>query len=285
MKKITCFILILISLRCYPQDSLYLSADKPASVHEDNPLELGTVIRSAKPGQITHIKFYCVDPGKYTVTIWSVTGSSLLSQVIQATTGWQRFQLSTPFEVAVGDQYVISYLTNMQYGYSKSQALRTVGNITQLATRYSYGHKLPAVTVPEGYFIDVVFKEQQTRKPLIVNPGIDTAYRLPKDSVVYIHGIVTGDSVRFKWFVVDSAGTFQLSGLETLNPVIKTKEPCTLIMLLSGEDKYGAYLSIPIQIDVLPDPKTRRGTIEFYIDGTYKIIDEPNYFLMKSKSQ
>jgi hypothetical protein len=285
MKKLIAILAFLLPAYLFAQDSLYLFNDKPASVHEDLPLELGIVIKSAKPGQITHLKFYCVDPGKYTITIWSITGSSLYSQSVQATNGWQRFQLITPFEVAAGDQYVISYLTNQQFGYSKSQTLRSVGNIAQLATRYSYGHKAPVTGTSDGYFIDVVFKSQETRKPLIVNPGGDTTYRLPKDSVVHINAIVTGDSTRFKWFVVDSAGTFQLTGLETLNPVIKTKEPCTLIMLLSGEDKYGAYLASPIQIDILPDPKSVLSVIEYYLDGTYRVIEGQNYFLMKSKSQ
>jgi hypothetical protein len=285
MKKLFAIASFLLPLFLFSQDSLYTAADKPASIHEDLPLELGTVIKSSMPGQITHLKFYCVDPGKYSVTIWSITGSQLVSLSVQTTTGWQRIQLATPFEVAAGDQYIISYLTNQQFGYTKPQALRSSGSIAQLATRYSYGHKLPVTTTTEGYFVDVIFKAQEIRKPLIVYPGPDTAYRLPKDTVVYINGTVTGDSAYYSWFIVDSAGTCQVTGLNTLSPVIKTKGPCTVTMLLSGQDKWGNFLASPVQIDILADPKTIMSIIEYYLDGTYKVFDNPNYFLMKNRTQ
>jgi hypothetical protein len=268
-----------------PLDSLFLLTDKPAGIHEDLPLELGTVIRSAKPGRITHLKFYSVDPGKYTVSVWSITGSPLISMSVQATTGWQRIQLATPFEVAAGDQYIVSYLTNQKFGYSKLLPNRSVGNITQLDTRYSYGHKMPATPTTDGYFVDVVFKETAVRKPLIVNAGRDTTYRLPKDSMVSLNAVVTGDSAYFSWFLVDSAGTCQITGMQTLNPVIKTKEPCTVVMLLIGQDKYGSYLAAPVQIDILPDLKSVLSVIEYYLDGTYRVITGENYFLMKNRTQ
>jgi hypothetical protein len=285
MKKLIATLAFILPLFLFSQDSLYTSNDKPASVHEDLPLELGIVIRSAKPGQITHLKFYCADPGTYTLSIWSITGSTLVSQSVQATAGWQRVQLATSFEVAAGDQYIVSYLTNQKFGYSKSQINRTAGNITQLGTKYSYGHKLPSTATTDGYFIDLVFREAAVRKPLIVNAGRDTTYRLPKDTMVSINGVVTGDSAYFSWFLVDSAGTCQITGMQTLNPVIKAKEPCTVVMLLIGQDKYGSYLASPVQVDILPDLKSVLSVIEYYLDGTYRVITGENYFLMKNRTQ
>lgn len=283
MKQAT-LLLLLFPMLLQAQDSLYIASEKPASIHEDLPLELGATIISSKPGKITHVKFYAADPGSYTISFWSVTGSLYYSFKAVATTGWQRYQLAIPFEVAAGDSYIISYLTNQKFAYTKPGIVRSAGSIAKAATRYSYGHKFPAIPTNEDYFIDVVFKVNEERKSLIVNAGPDTIYRLPKDSVVHINAVVTGDSAYYSWYIVDSAGTCQVTGLNTLSPVIRTKGPCTLIMLLSGNDKYGNFLSSPVQIDILADPKTIISTIEYYLDGTYKVIDNTNYFLMKSRT-
>lgn len=261
---------LLFPIISFSQDSLFLSTDKPAGIHEDIPQELGIVIRSQNPGQITHLKFYCVDAAKYTLTIWSITGSSLLSLPIQAKLGWNRLQLPIPFEVAAGDQYIVSYLTNQKFGYTKPMITRSVGNITQLETRYIYGHKVPTTFTTDGYFLDIVFKPQEVRKPLIVNTLSDSVYRLPKDSIIIISGIVSGDSVYYNWIVIDTVGTMTITGLNTLTPKIKTNEPCEVFMSLNGFDKWGNSLIAGIDFFVLPDPKSVR--IELYMDGTYKII-------------
>lgn len=267
-----------------PSDSIYVSTDKPVITDEDLPMELGIAIASNEPGKITHLKFYCVSAGNYTVSIWSITGSIFLSKNIAAKIGWNRLKLDIPFEVAAGDRYIISYLTKLKMGHTKNYPLKSSTNITQLSSLYSYGHVAPKTLTNDGYFVDVVFEPDiEVVKPLVVNSGKDTSYRLPKDTLITVKGIVTGDSSYYEWEIIDSSGTCTVSGLNTLNPTIKTKEPCTVLFSLFGGDKWGNHLGSITQINILPDLKTV--AIELYIDGTYRIVNEDNFFLMKNKTQ
>lgn len=254
MKQAT-LLLLFLPLFTWCQDSLYSASEKPLLTHEDNPQEIGIIVTSSKTGKITHIKFYCVDPGQYTVTIWSKTGSIFYSSKMQATTGWQRFALATPFEVAAGDSYIVSYLTNMKFGYSKKAIVRSTGSIAKLGTRSIYGHKFPPATstLTDDYYIDVIFQAEQPHATLIVNAGRDTAAVWPCDSI-QVHGVATGDSVKYIWTLDNQWGDVALSGLGSLTPVVRFKEPDSgAILVLTATDKWGNTSEHGVSVSVMPD--------------------------------
>jgi hypothetical protein len=181
--------------------------------------------------------------------------------------------------------YVIGVkFPNGKYVYTNGLNPRARGKLTGNSGLLGWNVDKPTLRYTASFFVDVLISQDQPRSALIVNAGRDSTYRLPKDSLVYVNGVVTGDSAFYQWYIVDSAGTCQVTGLQTLSPVIKAKEPCTIIMLLVGQDKYRNYLASSLQIDILPDLKSVLSAIEYYLDGTYRVITGENYFLMKSKS-
>lgn len=238
------FLLLLISARVGAQDSLYLSTAKPTSFWDDEAVTLAGIIKAPYDGKITALKFYktTVNTAPILVTLWSMDGTGLTQmEVSNGRTGWQRLPVS--IQVSKDQSYVIGYRNprGIAYGYKNNAGVKGL---------YSYSTGFPNKQVTTDYFVDMVFS--QSLKPLIVNAGRDTVYTWPVASIT-LNGFVSGDGVTYKWTVIDSFGTLNVTGLNTLHPVLKPKPDSGGIFLLTGTDSRGVTSEHDVYITVTPD--------------------------------
>lgn len=289
---------ILLWLSMKGQDSLMIDTERPQHWNQDQPIQVGTVIRSKKAGQITHIKFYKMAIGTqtYTTRIWSSGGTKLVEKTyVNNDTGWQRVAI-TPYTIAANTSYIVSVYSNTGKYVSVNKYFateRSRGNIVGPAStassgngRYAYSATLfPALSFDQcNYFVDVVFKDPtaptEPRNPLIVNalPDTMTEYFIPVDSQ-YVHnvrlnGIVTGDEVTFSWKRIPTPGLEHilyndtLLFANTLRPAVHRLQEGSATFVLTGRDKWGAVATDTLTIFININPKTTM--FRLFYDGTWK---------------
>jgi hypothetical protein len=240
------------------KDSLFLDSERPLSNESDGPVELGLSFSTKKKGKITAIKFWKTTTANinYTVSLWNLAGQRISTKTYQSNrTRWN----TVPFDVDIdaGVYRASYYASNSRYGQTEHffDTARTRGEITGLMGFYSYDSKstFPDSTYNSSqYGIDVVFQPIE-EKPLIIFAGLDSEYAIKPDSVI-LKGDVQ-NAVSFEWQVIDSFGSVSVTGLNTLNPVIKPTYDSWVVMLLTGKDAAGNESASIVNISVMPDPK------------------------------
>jgi hypothetical protein len=130
--------------------------------------ELGTLIQSIVPGQITAIRFWkdSKETGTHTGRIWSSSGQLLTSVTFAAETasGWQQQALSAALVVAANTTYVVSVNTGGSYYVASTSGLATQvvnGDLRSVVGGngvYGAVGVFPASTYQAtNYFRDIVF--------------------------------------------------------------------------------------------------------------------------------
>lgn len=300
MKYILCFFLCLGVFFSIGQDSLFTSADKPASTADNSPLTLGLVFRSKVDGLVTDFRFYkpsATDEGNAVIGIYTADGVLLHAQEYSLTgaAGWRRIRLNQSVRVDAGANYIAAiYLPTGRFGYRDNMftADRTRGNLTAPANarsggnnRYEWGNALifPKSARNRSYYIDVVF---YPRAPLIVNAGPDTSYAMPRDTF-RLSGQATGDSVWYSWNIVDSLTypwyegmVLRMHNSQTLSPYITGFSEGVYTLSLTAWDMWGESSSNNVKISITADPK--EVIFELLRDGTWRVKDGKKYFLMKT---
>jgi hypothetical protein len=110
--------------------SNFCVADDPGSV------ELGVKFTTSKAVQISGVRFYRVDPGAQSGSLWAADGTLLATGSVStsATDAWQDLTLASPVSVVPGTTYIASYHSpNAHYGFQYdyfTTASYTVGPIT-----------------------------------------------------------------------------------------------------------------------------------------------------------
>lgn len=95
------------------------------------PYELGMKFQSAKPGQITAIRYWkaASEAGVHVGKLW-IDGTLLASVTFSDETqlGWQQAALSTPLDIAANTTYVVSVNANSSYGDTYDQLATPIVN-------------------------------------------------------------------------------------------------------------------------------------------------------------
>jgi hypothetical protein len=251
MKQAT-LLLLLFPLLTTAQDSLWTEspAIKDASTVS---VTVGEEITTTG-GRLKALKFWKNElNGNYIITIYQQSnGASIFTQTYRSTTiGWQRITMDLPIEPGT---YVIAvYYPNGKYVYTNNMHPRARGRITGNAGLYAGGNFKPSQRFTATFFVDVVIAADVPRKPLIVNAGRDTAAVWPCDSI-RVQAVATGDSVKYNWSVDNQWGDVVVSGLQSLAPVIRFREPDSgVVLILTATDRWGNESYHGVSVSVMPD--------------------------------
>lgn len=99
-----------------PQSVFTSQIPAAADITDGVAYDLGMKFRSAKPGQITAIRFWkaASDTGGHVGTIWSPAGTALATVTFGGVTssGWQQQALATPLAIQANTNYVVSVTTS-----------------------------------------------------------------------------------------------------------------------------------------------------------------------------
>ena len=149
---------------------LFTGADTPATANWDDPdaVELGMKVTPAVDGMVYGVKFYKgpTNTGTHTGTLWSAGGTQLATVTFanETASGWQTALFSAPVAVTAGQQYVVSYHTEVgRYAVTGGglSAPRTVSDLTVPAAgatyRYGTGGTMPVSSSSGNYWVDLVF--------------------------------------------------------------------------------------------------------------------------------
>ena len=95
------------------------------SVNDPSSVELGVKFRTDLDGFITGVRFYQVNAGTYTGTLWSLGGQPLATGTVTATgSGWKQVTFSAPVAITANTVYVASYhAPNGNYAATNSPAV------------------------------------------------------------------------------------------------------------------------------------------------------------------
>lgn len=251
---------ILLPFFLHSQDSLFTSTDKPVSTWEDNPLTLGMTFTVSKPGVITALKFYktSATTATFNVTLWN-SSSIVTTQVVSTSrTGWIRVPVSAVIQPG---KYLLSVYNPVgRYGYTNNLYPRSRGSIIADSGKFSYGNAYPTRN-GTCYYLDVVFSGEQTPPAKVTLP----------DSLMFEYGINSitlgakvENQVSYNWEILDSAGSWQISGLSSLSPVIQPKDEggCWLLLMLTVRGADGTEVADVCEITVLPNPNEIIGYIK-----------------------
>jgi hypothetical protein len=200
--------------------------ENPAA-NESSPVELGTVFRPSKDGQVTAVRFFkgVGNGGTHTGSIWSTTGQRLATVTFgnESATGWQTAVLSTPLRVNAGTSYVVSYYAPQgHYAYTSgffANAL-TSGALTAPAGdngKYVYGAGggFPNDSwASTNYFVDVVFTPDPATVTISSRTPASGAADVPrtvKPAVTFSAPIAPGWSMSVKAGSATIPGSAELS--------------------------------------------------------------------------
>ncbi|KQR12190.1 DUF4082 domain-containing protein [Cellulomonas sp. Leaf334] len=141
-----------------------------SSVNDSSAVELGVSFSPTSWGVVTGVRFYkgAGNTGTHTGTLWSSSGQLLRTVTFadESASGWQTALFSSPYQVAPGTTYVVSYHAPQgHYAATPNDFTvnRTVGPLTTPAVgngryRYGSGGVAPTETWQQtNYFVDVVF--------------------------------------------------------------------------------------------------------------------------------
>ncbi|WP_247429529.1 DUF4082 domain-containing protein [Bradyrhizobium sp. 139] len=159
-----------------PTVSLFSNSDTPAILSDSDAsqVNLGVKFTSSVAGTITGIKYYksANDPGTHTGSLWSSTGTLLVSATFtnEGSSGWQTVTFSNPVSIAAGTTYVASFHSNGHYASTTNYftAARTSGPLTAPASgngvyTYGTGNLFPTSSYnASNYWVDVVFNGSST---------------------------------------------------------------------------------------------------------------------------
>ena len=136
--------------------------------------ELGMKFQSAKPGQISAIRFWKAssETGTHIGRIWAATGGTPLVTTTfsnETTSGWQQQALSSPLTIQANTTYVVSVNTNGFFADTRSGLASSVvnGDLSTVADGNNgvYGSPSTFPTNSYGnsnYFVDIVFTANTT---------------------------------------------------------------------------------------------------------------------------
>ncbi|WP_426594476.1 DUF4082 domain-containing protein [Cellulomonas sp. McL0617] len=204
-----------------------------AGVNDSSAVELGVSFSPTAWGVVTGVRFYkgAGNGGTHTGSLWSSTGQLLRTVTFtgESATGWQTATFSSPYTVAPGTTYVISYYAPQGHYAATSSyfvADRTVGPLTVPAAgngRYGYGAGGVAPTSTwqqTNYFVDVVYSTAAPSLPTVTTqapPGGAT-------------GISTTATVAATLSGAPTAGTPAVALVAPSGPVAGTSsyDPATL---------------------------------------------------------
>jgi hypothetical protein len=150
------------------------------SANDSSGVELGVAFTPSQYGVITGIRFYkgAGNGGTHTGTLWSSTGTALATVTFsgESASGWQTATLATPYAVAPGTTYVVSYFAPQgHYALTQNAFGADVvnGQLTAPAAgngRFQYGGGFPTGTWQQSnYFVDVVFLPQAPPPPTVTS--------------------------------------------------------------------------------------------------------------------
>jgi hypothetical protein len=283
MKKILFLGLMLLTLICKGQDSLFTNSEIGTNPQLDNQaIELGVTFNSAVAGKISHIRFYKTiktDASVYTVNLWTATGIKLATKQISLSgkNGWQSVALDIPVTIQPGVNYVASFQT-IQGRYCEINdfysVARTRGNLT--APKGSSSVPNGRYVKPSGfpnkpylnsnYCVDVVF-QPLIQKPLFIQTNLslpDSTVFLPIDNLTRsfkLEGIVTGNDPRFKWLMeyVDygiGPDTIRRTiSTTSLSPVVDSLQNGVYLFRLQATDVWGSSGEASFYLFVEQNPK------------------------------
>ena len=151
-----------------------------ASVNDSSAVELGASFSPTAWGLVTGVRFYKGpgNTGTHTGSLWSSSGELLRTVTFtgESASGWQTAMFSSPYQVAPGTSYVISYHAPLGHYSATSNDFtvnRTVGPLTTPAVgngryRYGAGGVAPTDTWQQtNYFVDVVFSTATPDLPTV----------------------------------------------------------------------------------------------------------------------
>jgi Domain of unknown function (DUF4082)/Cadherin-like domain/Bacterial Ig domain len=157
--------------------SLFTASDVPATivVNDSSPVELGVKFQTSAAGTVTGFRFYKnpFNTGTHVGNLWSATGTLLATATFtnETASGWQQANLSSPFTLAAGTSYVVSYHTNGFYSADPQYftTAHSSGPLTVPASSASSGNgvfaegsssNFPTSTYlnATNYWVDVVFQ-------------------------------------------------------------------------------------------------------------------------------
>lgn len=114
-----------------PTQSVFTTQVPSFEFSDGIPYELGMKFQSAKPGQITAIRYWkaASETGVHVGKLW--TDGTLLASVTfadETQSGWQQATLSTPLDIAANTTYVVSVNANSSYGDTYDQLATSIVN-------------------------------------------------------------------------------------------------------------------------------------------------------------
>ena len=180
--------------------------------------ELGTLLQSSVPGQITAIRFWkdAEESGLHTGNIWSATGTLLASVSFTGETpsGWQQQALPTPITITANTTYVVSVNTaNSYYVVTTGGLASKVTNLSLSSVVGSNGvYSTTPGSFPTGsyqtsnYFRDVVFAPSTAIVTYSIS-GTITPTSSGSGATVSLSGSSSGT------VTANSSGVFTFSGL------------------------------------------------------------------------
>ncbi len=197
------------------------------SANESSPVELGTLFRPTKNGQVTAIRFFkgAGNGGTHTGSLWSAAGDRLATVTFadETASGWQTATLSSPVQVTAGTSYLVSYYAPQgHYAFTPGffASPWTNGALTAPAGsngRYLYGAGggFPTSSwASTNYFVDVQLKPDAptvgiaSRAPA---PGADDVPRTAKPAVAFTAPVEPGGTMTVAAGSTPVAGSAQLS--------------------------------------------------------------------------
>jgi hypothetical protein len=236
-KVFSTLIIVLLAISIFgkpAQASPMLQVTCPCSIWDDTPapidyynnggpIELGLKFRADVDGYVQGVRFYkhSLNTGSHKGHLWTSTGTLLaeVTFVDETDSGWQSAYFGTPVAVAANTTYVVSYLSNRYFSFTRDY-FATSGVDNSPLHALANGVDGPNGVNKSGggfpdqsyrstnYWVDVIF---DTTQPVDSIPLTVTSFSPPADLSV----VVIGDQVTIKFNeylspATVNSGTFEL---------------------------------------------------------------------------
>jgi hypothetical protein len=198
----------------------------PASVRDNQALEVGTKFRSSTNGYITGIRFYKAtgDNGTHIGHLWSNTGTSLASITFsgESASGWQQASLSAPVAINANTTYIVSYHSSANYySYTNNYFTTTITNgyLSALADGeeganglyvYTTSPAFPTQTYQKSnYWVDIIF--ETTVPPDVTPPTVSSVAPISGALGINLNAVVRATFSESIDPITIETATFELS--------------------------------------------------------------------------
>jgi hypothetical protein len=213
-------------------DGLWDNSVTPVSAIDDGgSVELGVKFQTEKPIYVVGVRFYRIDAGTVSGTLWDANGGVLATDTFGAApAGWQDLMFNAPVSMSPGETFIASYFApNADYAYEWDYftAPRTVGPVTALGGAgvngvFTYG---PASTFPTSTFRDTNYWVT----PLWIPQYTLSGFYRPVDMGGVFNTVKGGSTVPLKFEVFDSA-----TGMEQTDVAVVDRFEVTPIACPNG---------------------------------------------------